>query len=424
MQHKKNCLYTARMHNEEVDPLGWRLADSVVRGEIDSRQRDRITGRIWLIDRKFPIELTLRGNPMRDIAGCLLEFENPNPMPEDNEGLSPIQMGEPGIITASHKVQVVDIASQGVDIASQSLAPITKVGNAIWIEWFSNANGRVVMQATDFHITISSFSWRMTREEEQNQRQRSEKSHQQWREIVASENGDGELDFFDDFEEDDDWYMDEFAWERQFQESDAVSRRYMLLMETYLNHPDRDALIAHEMGWTGGEGDSFEEEDLDWEDEGIDWEETLELATSLAPIPETEGIDWIRSADGRIRHPLSQSASDIVQQMWRMSKEYELQTEEQSPDMQAMLFHAQTMHAKLAGALDSLAYQEDPDGGFVVACLKRALQSFVLTIKSLGSVAQCNLLPPQFISTCKDDLFAIRQEILRLMQHYRHINDI
>ncbi|MFU8780335.1 MAG: hypothetical protein ACNA71_04840, partial [Kiritimatiellia bacterium] len=75
--------------------MGWRLGDSIVRGEIDNRERDRTIGRIWLLDREFPLEITLRGNTMRDISGCLIEFENPNPMPEDNEGLSPVQMGVP-----------------------------------------------------------------------------------------------------------------------------------------------------------------------------------------------------------------------------------------------------------------------------------------------------------------------------------------
>lgn len=412
------------MHDEEVDPLGWRLADSVVRGEIDSRKRDRITGRIWLLDRKFPIELTLRGNPMRDIAGCLLEFENPNPMPEDNEGFSPIQMGEPGIITASHKVRLLDMRNRKGSQADETLSSTKKVGNGIWMEWFSNANGRVVLQTTDFHITISEFSWRMTPEEEQRQRRRSEKAHQRWRDIVATENGEIDIDFLNEIEnEDDDWYMDEFEWERQFQESDAVSRRYMLLVETFLNDPDRDTRIAHEMGWSDNDNDPLDDEDIDWDDEAIDWEETLERAASLTPNPETEGKDWIRAEDGRIRHPLSQRASDIVQQMWRISKGHEQQTKEQNADVQAMLYHAQTLHAKVAGALDALGYQDQPDGGFIVACLKRALQSFVLTIKALGSVAQQNILPASYLSACKKELFELRQEVLHLMQHYRHIND-
>jgi len=407
------------MHEEEVDPLGWRLADSIVRGEIDSRDRRHTTGRIWLVDRKFPIEISLRGNPMRDIAGCLLTFENPNPMPEDNEGLSPIQMGVPGIITASRKVRILDVHANGSLPPDAPLAANRKVGNAIWIEWFSNANGRVVIHATDFRVTISDFAWRMTPAEEQAQIARSEKAYNQWREIVASENG--ETDEFEEFEED--WYMDEFEWERQFQESDAVSKRYMLLMETFLDHPDREKQIAHEMGWNWNEDGDFDD-DSEWEDEDtFDIEDALEMAESLAPIPETEGIDWIQTPDGTIRHPLTQRSADVIRNVWRFCKDQTESGTEQSPDLQAMLFHAQTLNAKLAGALDSLAYDQDTDGGFIVACLKRALKSFDLTIKALGSIAQRNLLPAPQLSSCKDELFGIRQEILRLMQHYRQIND-
>ena len=410
------------MQDEEVDPLGWRLADSVIRGEIDSRDPDRVIGRVWLVDRTFPIEITLRGNPMRDVAGCLLEFENPDPMPEDNEGLSPIQMGVPGIITASRKVRVLEVTADGNSRQDPLLNTTNKVGNAIWIEWFSNANGRVIIHATDFRITISAFAWRMTPDQEQRQIRNSEKAYNQWRDIVASENGEVE-DYFDD-DDDDFWYMDEFEWERQFQESDAVSKRYMLLMETFLNDPDREKRIAHEMGWNASENADFDDLDLDWDDdEDFDIEDALELASSLSPIPETEGVDWIQTPDGTIRHPLSQRASDVVRSIWRLCKEQGALEEEQGPDMQAMLFHAQTLNAKLAGALDSLAYDSDPDGGFIVACLKRALQSFALTIKALGSIAQQNLLPAANVSSFKEELFAIRQEILRLMQHYRHIND-
>jgi hypothetical protein len=95
---------------------------------------------------------------------------------------------------------------------------------------------------------------------------------------------------------------------------------------------------------------------------------------------------------------------------------------ENNSDIQAMLFHAQTFSAKIAGALDSLAYDHDPDGGFIVACLKRSLRSFDLTMKSIGSVAKHNIIPAKRISIFRDELFAIRQDILRLMQHYRHRN--
>lgn len=59
--------------------MAWRIADFVIRGEIDNRSRDRVVGKIWIHGHKKPIELELAGNPWRDLAGQYLRFENPIP---------------------------------------------------------------------------------------------------------------------------------------------------------------------------------------------------------------------------------------------------------------------------------------------------------------------------------------------------------
>ena len=43
--------------------------------------------------------------------------------------------------------------------------------------------------------------------------------------------------------------MNEAEWERFMQESDARSAKYGELLETFMDHPDRDAIIEREMGW-------------------------------------------------------------------------------------------------------------------------------------------------------------------------------
>ncbi len=408
---------------QEIDPLGWRLSDSVVRGEIDNRERDRVTGRIWLLDRQFPIELTLRGNLLRDIAGCLVRFENPNPMPEDNEGFSPVQMGVTGMITASRKVRILDIATDELSspaAGTGTAQDVKRVGNAVTIEWFSNANGRVTIQSTEFRLSLSDFSWRMTPEEEQRQIESNHQAYERWKDIVAEENDELDDEDFDDFEDDDDgWYMDEFEWERQFQESDAVTQRYMLLMETFLDHPDREQIIAHEMGWdwADGEWEAMMEAEEIWDD--LDWEEE---PPALEPNPATEGRDWVYAPDGKVRHPLSLRATDLARSIWRTCKELERAPRNAESEQQSLVFHAQTLSAKLTGALDSLAYDSQPDGGFIVACLKRALKAFESSAKSLGALAQQDALPPQTIQSFRDELLQIRQEILRLMQYYRQLH--
>src|SRR5207244_6272071 len=43
---------------------------------------------------------------------------------------------------------------------------------------------------------------------------------------------------------------DEYDWERFLQEQDQKTEKYMQLVETYLDDPQRDQIIAQEMGWT------------------------------------------------------------------------------------------------------------------------------------------------------------------------------
>ena len=67
---------------------------------------------------------------------------------------------------------------------------------------------------------------------------------------------------------------DEYEWERFLQQQDGKTEKYMQLLETYLDDPDRDEIIAREMGWTqlldardwGAEVDALLDEDATEED--------------------------------------------------------------------------------------------------------------------------------------------------------------
>ena len=43
---------------------------------------------------------------------------------------------------------------------------------------------------------------------------------------------------------------DEYDWERFLQQQDHKTEKYMELLEKYLDDPQRDEIIAREMGWT------------------------------------------------------------------------------------------------------------------------------------------------------------------------------
>ena len=91
------------------------------------------------------------------------------------------------------------------------------------------------------------------------------------------------------------------------------------------------------------------------------------------------------------------------------------------PDYSEMYQEAQTLSAKLAGALDNLGYDTFIEGGFIVACLKRALQYFDRSIAALERVRTRQLADPAVMDEFRSELFAIREEMLRLITRYRDL---
>src|ERR1044071_2302676 len=53
-----------------------------------------------------------------------------------------------------------------------------------------------------------------------------------------------------DFEREPGPVWDEYDWERFLQQQDEKTEKYMELLEKYLDDPQRDEIIAREMGWS------------------------------------------------------------------------------------------------------------------------------------------------------------------------------
>src|SRR5947207_14682192 len=81
---------------------------------------------------------------------------------------------------------------------------------------------------------------------------------------------------------------DEYDWERFLQQQDGKTEKYMQLLETYLDDPRRDEIIAREMGWThlldakdwSAEVDALFAAGDPAEDDALD-------ADHIAPVPDT-----------------------------------------------------------------------------------------------------------------------------------------
>jgi hypothetical protein len=398
--------------------MAFRIHDSVVRGEIDNRVKGIVAGKIWVEGQVEPIILELKGNAWPDLAGCLLTFTNPRKrLPHPGlDSLDALQRGSIGDLTASRKVRVFDVPlEEALQMIRRKEKPPEHMANSLYLEWFSEANGRVVIESADYELTISPPEWRMTPQEN------TERAEQ-----AAA----GMVDFMGRLTEaieqhkraqkgpEEQW--DEHDYEKFLRESDARTDKYRELQDKYGDSDEAEARIAREMGWL--REDQTEEEQ---EEERKSIEEMNALCEAAAnepepePDPHREGIDWIRTESGDLQHPLQERCSESAFRLWHEADELGL-GESDDKDLDQFLSEFQITGVKLAGALNSIADGAVcPDPAFTVAYLKRALDHLHKAQAGLEAVAPKQLLPEPTIAQARKELFEIREAILKLMDEFR-----
>ena len=111
--------------------------------------------------------------------------------------------------------------------------------------------------------------------------------------------------------------------------------------------------------------------------------------------------------------------------IWHQCKDLGLEKADDD-DLAQFIFEFQTTGAKLAGALNGIAEgRELRDAAFTVAYLKRALDHLHRSQAGLESLAKkrsldaVGMLPETLIAGARQELFEIREDILRLMQELR-----
>ena len=318
--------------------------------------------------------LELQGNAAPDLAGCFLVFENFGktiPLRRDAI-LNPHQRGTIGDLTASRKVRVLDLPIEEAYLRRKKGLDVPEhMANCLYLEWFSPANGRVVIESTDYRLTISPPAWRLTPEEEDQRRTEAEAGFQGFVDKLSNAITAAKHEPPEDKE------LDEFDYEKLLRESDARTDKYSELLDKYMDHPDRDRIIAKEMGWSWLEeavddegrnsGHGFAAETAAGDGDDAEGKAEQELANEpfpgevpgdapeLEPDPATEGIDWVREEDGQISHPLSLRAFNGSMALWQICEELSLDRKDDE-DLTTLIAEYQITSAKLAGALNSLAW--------------------------------------------------------------------
>lgn len=155
-----------RKDNQRILGMAWSIHEHVMRAVIDNQIRGVVSGIVWLAGRAEPLQLELQGNAWSDLAGCVVGVENHSFRPALLPGLATVQRGVCGDLTAARTMKIPTTPAQQRHRACPR-EPLPFVwGTGIYLEWFSDRNGRVVIELTGCWTCISAPAWRPTREEQ------------------------------------------------------------------------------------------------------------------------------------------------------------------------------------------------------------------------------------------------------------------
>lgn len=228
--------------------MAWRLNAEIEHGFIDNTVEGSTTGKIWLAGRDEPLILRLNGDCWRDLAGTLLEFENPNPRISDTcLSIHTDQTGIIGDMTASRKCRVPTISEEEFTeyhFNNREIPFIWK--NALYLEWFSELNGRVVIEVTDFELQISEHAWEMDEDYEEAQKLANMNSMRDFMaQVLPVDSQSPDMLDFDNGT----CGLDESEWEQRFKENDFFLDAFQEVTEKYKDDPNATCKEAFVMSW-------------------------------------------------------------------------------------------------------------------------------------------------------------------------------
>jgi len=200
---------------------------------------------------------------------------------------------------------------------------------------------------------------------------------------------------------------DEYDWERFLQQQDRKTEKYMDLLERYIDDPNRDQIIAREMGWNHL---------LD--KDGRDWEKNVDHLFEEGMAEEEDGEEdddaKEEAEDGFEVHPLYQASFALT--VWIDQLFEEARDLQNDPSAVKLSTNVAIASAKLAAALSD----DDVDEiGMTIAYLKRALKAVMMGIDGAMQLRKDGALDAERFGTLNQRLFQIRDGIIQLMGEFR-----
>jgi hypothetical protein len=392
--------------------MAWRIDEAVIRGEIDNTVEGRTTGRIWLVGREEPLELSLVGDCWRDLAGTRLRFENTAPSATaEAAGLKPQQNGLVGDITASRKNKVPLVDNEEFQRLYQLKAEIPfEWKNTLYLEWFSETNGRVVIETTDYLLEVSPHEWVMDEDDEEAQKLANLQAMRDFMAQVIRRREPSEDEQKDPEE------LDEFEWEERLKESDRLTDAYQEVLEKYMEDADSERKEAFVMGWDGLL-DALADRDEAGDAGTYGTEDDPEFGGDEDDEEEGFPEDHDDSPFGNDSHPLQERAQELAM------RAMDLVPGDQGPGTAAyqLVSNLLQVSGKLAGALNGRGSGYEPETGYVLAVLKRCLNWLNEAVASCQELMAAEEDPDQLaaLAHLRSSAFEIRDGITELRRELK-----
>jgi hypothetical protein len=205
-------------------------------------------------------------------------------------------------------------------------------------------------------------------------------------------------DFYDEPER----AWDEYDWERFLQQQDSKTERYMELFEKYIDDPNRDQIIAQEMGWTHLVDQPAECID------GAEFDPEFEADFENAEDEDADDQDVFES------HPLYQSAFSLT--VWIDQLFEEMPSVASSPVGVKLASHVAVASAKLAAALSD---RDTEEIGMTIAYLKRALRAISTAVEAANQMSHDGSLKSRQFLELNERIFHVRDSIIVMMGDLR-----
>lgn len=399
--------------------MAWRIDEAVTRGEIDNTVEGRTTGRIWLAGRSEPLVLALDGDCWRDIAGSRLFFENPTPHAvPDSDALDADQTGLVGDMTASRKNKVPDVSDDELSELLTHEQDIPFVWrNILYLEWFSEINGRVVIESGAYRLKVSPHEWHMDEDAENAQKLANLSSMRDFMAQMIRRRDSNDAGPAG---------MDEFAWEERLKETDRLTDAYQEVLEKYMEDADSEQKEAFVMGWDGLLDALADRDESDFEDEDDDEEEGDENSP-YADDDDDDFFDELFDKDAETLfddgldeesdHPLQKKAQELA--IFAM----EVVVRDAGPGTPSyeLITNLLQVSGKLAGVLHSRTFEEGPETGLVLAILKRCMAWLNEAMRACQTLiaTERDAEKRQSLTEIRQTAFEIRNDIVALRRELK-----